>query len=82
MSEITARLGPSGRIVIPAEYRRSLGIEVGDEIVLRLEEGEIRLISRPQAIRRAQRTIRRYVGSGRLLSEELIAGRRSEADAE
>jgi AbrB family looped-hinge helix DNA binding protein len=82
MSETTARLGPSGRIVIPAEYRKALGIKVGDEIVMRLEEGEIRMIGRPQAIRRAQRTIRQYVGAGRLLSEELIASRHAEADAE
>ena len=82
MTEITTRLGPSGRIVIPAEYRKALGIEVGDAIVLRLEEDEIRMTGRSQAIRRAQRTIRQYVGAGRLLSEELIASWRAEADAE
>ena len=82
MAETTTRLGPSGRTVIPAEYRKALGVEVGDEMVLRLEEGEIRVTGRAQAIRRAQRTIRRYVGAGRLLSEELIASRRAEADAE
>jgi AbrB family looped-hinge helix DNA binding protein len=79
MAGITTRLGPSGRIVIPAEYRKALGVEVGDEIVLRLEDGEIRMTGRTQAIRRAQRTIRRHVGAGRLLSEELIASRRAEA---
>ena len=78
MAGITTRLGPSGGIVIPAEYRKALGVEVGDEIVLRLEEGEIRMTGRTQAIRRAQRTIRRYVGAGRLLPEELIASRRAE----
>ena len=82
MAGITTGLGGSGRIVIPAEYRKALGVEVGDGIVLRLEEGEIRMTGRTQAIRRAQRTIRRYVGAGRLLSEELIASRRVEADAE
>lgn len=82
MARIMTKLGRGGRIVIPAEYRKALGIDVGDEIVLRLEEGEIRMTGRTQAIRRAQRAIRRHVQAGRLLSEELIASRRSEADAE
>lgn len=79
MAGITTRLGPSGRIVIPAEYRKALGVQVGDEIVLRLEGDELRVTGRTHAIRRAQWTIRRHVGAGRLLSEELIASRRAES---
>jgi AbrB family looped-hinge helix DNA binding protein len=80
MAETTTRLGPSGRIVIPAEYRKAVGLEIGDEVVLRLEAGEIRIMGRAQAVRRAQQLVRRYVSADRSLSEELIATRRAEAD--
>jgi hypothetical protein len=39
------------------------------------------MTGRTQAIPRAQRAIRQYVEAGRLLSEELMASRRAEADA-
>lgn len=82
MQEITTRIGPSGRIVIPAEYRKALGVDVGDAVVLRLEEGEIRLFARTQAIRHAQHLIRRHVSAERRLSDELVAQRRDEAGRE
>ena len=72
------RLDRAGRVVIPAEYRRTLGLRAGDDVILRLEDGEIRLLSLAQAIRRAQTTVRRYVPEGRSLSDELIAERRAE----
>jgi len=82
MVETTTRLGPSGRVVIPAEYRKAMGIDVGDEVILRLEGGEIRMRGRAEAIRQAQALVRRYVGSDRCLSGELIAERRVEAERE
>ena len=55
------RLGAGGRIVIPAEYRRALGLNVGDPVVMRLEDGELRISSRREAIKCAQRILRRYI---------------------
>ena len=37
------RLGPQGRIVIPAHFRRAMGIEAGEPLVATLE-GEGRLV--------------------------------------
>jgi AbrB family looped-hinge helix DNA binding protein len=68
-----------GRIVIPAAYRKALGLKPGDEVRLTLEDGEIRVVSTRQAIARAQTLIRRYIPKGRSLSEELIKERREEA---
>jgi len=31
-------LGKAGRLVIPAEFRRELGLEDGDELILRLDD--------------------------------------------
>jgi len=68
-----------GRLVIPAAYRKALGLKPGDEVLLVLEEGEIRVVSTRQAIARAQTLLRHYVPKGRSLSEELIQERREEA---
>ena len=72
-------MAEGGRIVLPAQYRRALGIQVGDEIVLRLEGDELRLLTRRQAIRDAQDLIGRYVPAERSLVDELIEERRREA---
>ena len=68
-----------GRLVIPAAYRKALGIKPGDEVLLTLEDGEIRVVSTRQAVARAQTLLRRYIPKGRSLSKELIKERREEA---
>jgi antitoxin PrlF len=75
MSRTLAKLGEGGRLVIPAEYRKALGVEVGDELVLVLEEGSVRMLTSREAIRRAQAVVRSYVPEGKSLSDELIAQR-------
>ena len=72
-------IGENGRIVIPAAYRKALGIKPGDEVQLVLEDGEIRMLSQRQAIVRAQNLLRSYVPRNRNLSEGLIKERREEA---
>lgn len=78
ISELKTKIGKSGRLVIPAAYRKALGIKPGDEVVLELGEGEIRVLTTRHAIARAQALVRRYVPKGRSLSEELIRERREE----
>ena len=79
---VRARLSEGGRIVIPAEFREALGLAVGDEVRLRLDDGEIRIFTLDHAIRRAQELVRRYVPEGVSLVDELIAERRAEAARE
>ena len=76
------KVAEGGRIVIPAKYREALGLRVGDEVLLHLEDGELRVYTFEQAARRAQAIVRQYIPEGRLLSEELIAERRREAERE
>lgn len=79
MSETKTTIGEGGRIVIPAEYRKTLGLKPGDEVILILEEGEVRLMTPRRAIQRAQALVRRYIPQGRNLAQELIQERREEA---
>ncbi len=51
MQQIKIILGEDGQIVIPPEYLQALGLEVGDTIILRLEDGEMRIFTPLKAIR-------------------------------
>jgi AbrB family looped-hinge helix DNA binding protein len=37
------RIGGKGRVLIPASFRATLGLKIGDEINLRIEDNEIRI---------------------------------------
>lgn len=75
-------IGEGGRLVIPAAYRQALGVREGDEVILQLAQGELRILTLDQALRRAQTLVRRYVPAGRSLADELIQERRQEARRE
>ncbi len=77
--EIRTQISKSGRIVLPARLRKALEIQPGDEIVMRLENGSIRLIPLRQAVALAQKSVRRYVPKGTSLVDALIQARREEA---
>jgi len=80
MIDVRAKLAEGGRIVIPVEYRQALGLRVGDEVILRLEDGEVRIFTPQQAIKRAQELVRRYVPQERSLSDELLDERKMERE--
>ncbi|HEY3137999.1 MAG TPA: AbrB/MazE/SpoVT family DNA-binding domain-containing protein [Blastocatellia bacterium] len=82
MSTLNTKLAKGGRIVIPAEFRKELGVDVGDEVILHLIDGELRIRTRREAIRQAQAIVRRHVKKGRSLVDELRRERRAEARRE
>jgi AbrB family looped-hinge helix DNA binding protein len=80
--EVRLRLNENGRVVIPAAFRKALGIKPGDEVILRVDDGELRITTMKQRMERAQRRARQYVKPGVSLVDELIAERREEAKRE
>ena len=82
MDWIRTTVGEGGRIVIPAEFRKALGLKAGDVVMLGLADDELRLVSLRDAIRRTQEMVRRSNPEGRSLVDELIAERRREAALE
>ncbi len=82
MAERVVRVSEGGRIVIPGPYRDAMGLHIGDDVVLRLEDGELHVMTRQHAIRRAQALVRQYIPEGRSLGGELLAERRSDAARE
>jgi AbrB family looped-hinge helix DNA binding protein len=79
---IRARVNQNGRIVIPASFRKTLGINIGDEVQLRIKDDELHISTIKRRIERAQRLIRRHVKPGTSLVDELIAERREAARRE
>ncbi|MEO0014597.1 MAG: hypothetical protein RLZZ535_2986 [Cyanobacteriota bacterium] len=79
MSHHLTNISGNGRILIPAEIRKSLNLKAGDQLVMSVIDGEIRLVPQLEAIKRAQNTIAQYVDPSRSLSQELIQERREEA---
>jgi AbrB family looped-hinge helix DNA binding protein len=80
--EVRAKVSQNGRIVIPASFREALGINEGDEVVMRLDDKELRISTKRLRLQRAQERARRYVKPGISLADELIAERRGEAKRE
>lgn len=78
----TLRVSGGGRIVIPAEVRQRLGMEVGDDVVMTVQDDHATLMNAKAARRKAQEIVRQYVAPGVSLSEELMAERRREAERE
>ena len=70
-------------MVIPAEYRKALGVEVGDHMMIELNGDELRLRSKQAVIKAVQAMVQKYIpDESRSLADELIAERRQEAARE
>ena len=66
----------------PGGCTETFGPQGRGPTLLRIEEDEIRIISVPAGIKRAQAIARKYVPGGVSLVDELIAERRAEAARE
>ena len=82
MTAIPVKVGPKGRVVVPAPIRKELGIEEGTELMARIEGDGIVLEPRAAALRRLRALVRERVPEGVSLVDELIAERRDEARRE
>ena len=78
----TIRVADGGRIVIPAKVRDRLGMEIGTDLVLTVEDDHATLMNATSARRRARQRVRGYVPPKVSLSKELMAERKAEARRE
>jgi AbrB family looped-hinge helix DNA binding protein len=74
------RVADGGRIVIPAEVRERLGLEVGADLVMTVEDDHATIMNVKAARRRARQRVQKYIAPGASLSEELLAERKREAE--
>lgn len=77
-----ARLDPAGRIVLPARFRKSLGLKPGDPVTVTLESGTLRIRTARAALEEARALMRARNPRRRSAVTELIDERRKAAAAE
>lgn len=82
MRDFRSKIAEGGRVVIPADYRRTLGLEIGDEVIVRMAEGEVHILTRAHALKKAQALVRKHVPKEKSLVRELLRERRSEGARE
>ena len=77
----SVRLGPQGRVVIPAALRRALSLTEGDRLVMRAEGHGLR-VERVADVKTRMKSRFAHLRGKVSLAEELIAERRQEAKRE
>lgn len=82
MTSRAVKIVEGGKLVIPANFRRELGFNVGDTVIVEVSDGQLHVRSRKAAISVAQQLMRQLVPAGVSVADELIADRRAEAARE
>ncbi len=82
MSVHIVKLSKEGRILIPAAIRTGLGLSEGSQLGIRIDNGEIRLFDKSQALRKAQALASKYKKPNENVVDEFLAERRVQAARE
>jgi bifunctional DNA-binding transcriptional regulator/antitoxin component of YhaV-PrlF toxin-antitoxin module len=73
----------SGRLSLPARFRKAVGLERGGEVLVELDGREIRITTVDEVVSRAQALTRRLLGEKPEASlDAFLAERRREAERE
>lgn len=78
MGVLKGKVIAGGRIALPADVRRAMGVVEGDTVYFNLDGDELRVRSSRSSLRRIQDRLRAYRPATGNLSDELIADRRAE----
>ena len=81
-SPTKVKLDAAGRLLIPAELRKALGVQPGEYLIMSVEDGDLRAWTFAQGVRRAREVVAKHVPPDVSLVDELIAERRGEAALE
>ncbi|MBW6431679.1 AbrB/MazE/SpoVT family DNA-binding domain-containing protein [Patescibacteria group bacterium] len=76
--ESKALINDGGRILIPLNIRKALNLNIGDEMLLKVEEDEIHMIPLSKAVQQAQDLIRQYNKDGLKLTDVLAELRKED----
>jgi AbrB family looped-hinge helix DNA binding protein len=82
MRSVTVKVSETGRLNLPADIRRTLGLKGPAHVVLTVEDGEVRMRTMAQTLQRIRDLARPFAPKRGLASEHLIAERREEARRE
>ena len=74
------KLVSGGRLQVPAEIRRALGLSDGDAVTMEVVDGKLLVRPYREVIANVQAQFRQYAKPGVSIVDELIADRRAEAE--
>jgi AbrB family looped-hinge helix DNA binding protein len=82
MTSVAVKVSASGRLHLPSEVRKALGLKGPGHVVITVTDGHATLTTMAENLARIRALARPYAPKDRLASEELIAERREEAKRE
>lgn len=59
MLETRTKIGEGGRLIIPSAFRDHLHLKAGNEVILRVKEGELHIITPEKALLSLQEKIKK-----------------------
>ncbi|MFI5021223.1 MAG: AbrB/MazE/SpoVT family DNA-binding domain-containing protein [Alphaproteobacteria bacterium] len=78
-----AKVSASGRLSLPAGFRKAVGLDRGGNVVIELDGREMRIVTLDEAVTRAQALSRRLLkGKSKFSVDDFIAERHREAERE
>lgn len=80
MSLSQTQVSAGGRIVIPAEIRKLMGINTGDQVILSYHDGELHISTRKQRLKLAKALVKASCAGNHSLVDELLEERKAEAN--
>ena len=75
-----SQVSAGGRIVIPADIRKLMGINTGDQVILSYHDGELHISTRKQRLKQAKALVKASCAGIHSLADELLEERKAEAD--
>lgn len=82
MLEQRVIVGEGGRLVIPSAYRKELNMKPGDEFVISLENGELRLFRQKQALQRLRQLTKNAKTKSKHVTDDFLAFRKQDSREE
>lgn len=71
-------IGKSGRLVIPIQYRKALGLTEGKGVMISLKNGHLEISLVDESIKKVRKKARKYLQSDSDLVEMLFNDRKEE----
>jgi AbrB family looped-hinge helix DNA binding protein len=76
------RMIEGGKLIVPAQMRRRLGIATGDSVLMGVADGELHIRPLSKALAEARALVREAVPAKVVLSDDLSTDRRAESARE
>ena len=80
--EFRATVGENGRIILPVKIRKQLNIVSGDQIMLVLDDEELKLVTLSNKVRHFQEMVKKRNKGNISLVESLKNSRKKDAERE